>query len=229
MTQPELIAPSVPVESDRALMQRVAEGDRIAFELLMRRHNRRLFRVARSVLRDARDAEDALQDAYLQIFRSAGQFRGEAALSTWLTRLVLNECLGRTRRQARRQNVIPMVRSPDEAELNSMPSSDTDQPDNIVARSQIRAFIEQKLDELPEIFRTVFVLRSVEELSVGETALCLGITEGTVRTRHFRAMSMMREALAREVDHAERDLYDFGGERCNRVVSAVFTRLQAPS
>jgi RNA polymerase sigma-70 factor (ECF subfamily) len=214
-------------EDDRALALRAAGGDRTAFELVMRRHNRRLYRLARASLRDDAEAEDAVQDAYLSAFRSIGQFRGEAALSTWLSRLVLNECLNRVRRQARRDNVVPMVHPSSESELDTMGASTADPPDKALMRSEMRTLLERKLDELPEAFRTVFVLRCVEEMSVEETAQCLDIPEATVRSRHFRARSLLRESLAREIDLAERDVFEFGGSRCDRIVAAVLSRLAA--
>lgn len=219
-------APSALNPNDEAAtVRRVVAGDRKAFELLMRFHNRRLYRLARAVLRDATEAQDALQDAYLAAYRSIGNFRGEAALSTWLSRLVLNECFGRLRRTARRQNVIPIEGSNVDIERDAMPAPDVDLPDSIVGRSQMRALLERKLDDLPEVFRMVFVLRSVEELSVEDTAQSLGIPEATVRSRHFRAKSLLREALAQEIDLAERDLYEFGGSHCDAVVTEVLSRL----
>jgi RNA polymerase sigma-70 factor (ECF subfamily) len=219
-------------DDDPALARRVAAGDVPAFERLMRRHNRRLYRLARATLRDAHEAEDALQEAYLSAYRAIGQFRGEAALATWLSRLVLNECLGRLRKQARRDNVVPMLRSGDgagdeatlEAERDAMDSPAAERPDQALGRAEMRALIERKLDELPEVFRVVFVLRCVEELSVEETAQCLGIPEATVRTRHVRARSLLREALAQDIDLAERDVFSFDGARCDRIVAQVLAR-----
>jgi RNA polymerase sigma factor (sigma-70 family) len=222
-------APAVPphdADDEAALVRRVAAGDRLAFELLMRRHNRRLFRLARSTLRNDADAEDALQEAYLAAYRSIGQFRGDAALSTWLSRLVLNECLGRVRKQARRDNVIPMRSSGDETEFDAMPTPDTDSPEKSAMRAETRALLEHKLDELPEAFRSVFVLRCVEEMSVEETASCLDVPEATVRSRLFRARALLREALAEEVDLAQRDVYEFGGAHCDRIVARVLSRLE---
>jgi RNA polymerase sigma factor (sigma-70 family) len=214
-----------PDADELSIVSRVIAGDQRAFALLMRRYNQRLYRLARAVLRNDEEAQDALQEAYLAAFRSIGKFRAEAALSTWLSRLVLNESLGRLRRDARRQNVVPMVRSNIGQEMDSSPTPDVDLPDRILAREQIRVLVEQKLDELPESFRVVFVLRSVEDLSVEETAQCLDIPEATVRSRHFRARGLLREALAREVDLAERDLYEFGGGRCDQVTATVLKRL----
>lgn len=212
-------------DDDLALARRVAAGDRAAFEQLMRRHNRRLYRIARATLRDEAEAEDALQEAYLAAFRKIDQFRGEAALSTWLARLVLNECLGRLRRSARRDNVVPMLAPPLDAELDTMGTSTTEAPDRAAMRGELRALLERKVDALPQAFRTVFVLRCVEELSVEETAATLGLPEATVRTRHFRARSLLRESLARDLDLAERDVFDFGGSHCDRIVEAVLRRL----
>jgi RNA polymerase sigma factor (sigma-70 family) len=218
---------SVADLDDMALARRIAAGDRAAFELLMRRHNRRLYRLARATLRDDAEAEDALQDAYLSAYRSIARYRGDAALSTWLSRLVLNECLGRLRRGARRQNVIPMVNAGDaeHMQIDDMGPPDGDTPDQALGRSQMRALLERKLDALPESFRMVFVLRAVEEMSVEETAQCLDIPQATVRSRHFRARSLLREALAQEIDLAERDLFEFGGMHCDRVVAHVLAQL----
>jgi RNA polymerase sigma-70 factor (ECF subfamily) len=212
-------------EDDLALARRVAEGDRNAFERLMRRHNRRLYRLARATLRDDAEAEDALQDAYLSAYRRMAQFRGEASLSTWLARLVLNECLTRLRRTARRDNIVPMHPAPDDLEAAAMDPAPTESPDAAALRAEMRALLERKLDELPEAFRTVFVMRCVEELSVEETAACLGLPEATVRTRHFRARSLLRESLAREIDLAERDVFQFAGARCDGIVDKVLSAL----
>ena len=214
-----------PRDDDLAIARRIAAGDRAAFIELMRRHNRRLYRLARATLRDDAEAEDALQEAYLAAYRSIAKFRGDANLATWLSRLVLNECLGRLRKSARRQNVIPMVAGEDDMATTTPDVREV--PEQAFARAQMRTLIERKLDALPEDFRTVFVLRAVEELSVEETAACLAIPEATVRSRHFRARSLLRESLAREIDIAERDLFDFGGAHCDRIVAAVSARLDA--
>jgi len=205
----------------------VQAGDPAAFELLMRRHNRRLYRLARSMLRNSADAEEALQDGYLAAYQNMAAFRGEASLATWLSRVVVNQCLARLRRQARRDNIVPMVAMGglDEQEAFSMPADDKDAPDRALIRAELRAVLERKLDELPEVFRTVFVLRSVEELSVEETARTLDLPEATVRSRHFRARSMLRESLAMDIDIAERDVFSFDGERCDRIVASVLRRL----
>lgn len=210
---------------DAALVRRVLAEDSTAFALLMRRFNGRLYRLARAIVGEDAEAEDALQEAYLNAYRSLRQFRGNSSLATWLSRLVVNECLGRMRRSARRQNVIPMNPSPADGEIEAVPSDEVGSPDAAADRAQMRAILERRIDALPESFRAVFVLRSVEELSVEETAACLDIPAETVRSRHFRAKSLLREALAREVDIAERNVWEFAGQRCDRIVARVLARL----
>jgi RNA polymerase sigma-70 factor, ECF subfamily len=220
------IAASPPTqEDDLSIARRIAGGDHVAFERLMRRYNRRLYRLARAVLKDPAEADDVLQDAYLSAYQSLRQFRGDAALSTWLSRLVLNECSGRLRRHNRRQNVIPMVSSTNRPDVDAVAALDSELPDRATGRAQIRDLLEHKLDELPEPFRLVFVMRSVEELSVQDTAQILGIPEDTVRSRHFRARSLLRESLAQDIDLVERDLFEFGGEHCDGVIARVLARL----
>ena len=219
------LAASLAALDDVGLARAVASGERAAFEVLMRRHNRRLFRLARATLRDDAEAEDALQDAYLSAHRAIGGYRGEASLATWLSHLVLNACRARLRRAARRENVVPMV--PLDDVETSMADDADHRPERAAVRAQVRDLVERTLDRLPEDFRVVFVLRAVEEMSVDEIAHVLGIPEATVRTRHFRARSLLREALSREIDVAERDLYDFGGAHCDRIVARVVERLGA--
>ena len=141
-------------EDEYAIARTIAAGDHAAFERLMRRHNRRLYRLARATLRDPTEAEDALQDAYVCAYRSIGKFRGEASLSTWLSRLLLNECFARLRRSARRQNVTAIVSPNLPIEFTSMAANESETPDTELARAQMRDLLERKLDELPENFRT---------------------------------------------------------------------------
>jgi len=224
-----------PLDASRAddatLVRRILDGDLVAFEHLMRANNRRLYRLARAALRDDAEAEDALQDAYLAAHRALAGFRGESSLSTWLSRLVSNECLARLRKKTRRDNIFPIgaLDAEIDPELAMDDTRQPEPPDRALVRTQMRGLLERCLDDLPQAFRSVFVLRAVEELSVEETAQVLGIPEATVRSRHFRARSLLREALAQEIDLAERDLYEFGGAHCDRVVAAVLARLRAGS
>jgi RNA polymerase sigma-70 factor (ECF subfamily) len=187
----------------------------------MRKHNRMLFRTARAILRDDAEAEDAVQEAYLRAYWSIGRFRGEAKLSTWLVRIVANEALARLRKGTRRAQIVPISNDVE----TDIPSNDG--PELRTQRSEIRRLLEEKIDALPEAYRSVFVLRALEEFSVEETAAALGIPEATVRTRFFRARSQLREALSREIDLAFDDAFAFAGERCDRIVAAVLARLAA--
>jgi RNA polymerase sigma factor (sigma-70 family) len=225
MTQNGLSPVRAHAQDDRAIVQRVLGGEQTAFGTLMRRYNQQLYRLARAIVRDDAEAEDALQDAYLSAYRALSEFRGDSSLSTWLSRLVINQCLNRMRRRERRQSVIPMVPSPADEELDRVASDESGSPDEATARAQMHTLLERKIDALPESFRAVFVLRSVEELTVEETADCLGIPAETVRSRHFRAKGLLREALAREIDLAERDVFRFAGARCDRLIARVLARL----
>jgi len=214
--------------SDAELASRIALGDTRAFELIMRRNNRLLYRTARSILRDDAEAEDCLQEAYLQVFRSIAGFRAEAKLSTWLTRIVINQALARLRRDKTRDasvsldNVVDIDGRVDGLEATH---SGPAQPDAAVLREELRGLLERHIDRLPTAFRTVFVLRALEELSVEETAATLGIPDATVRTRFFRARSLLRETLEGEVDAALTDAFAFDGARCDRIVAGVLARL----
>jgi len=213
--------------SDTEIARRIAAGDRNAFELLMRRYNQTLYRTARSILRDDAEAEDAVQEAYILAYRAIGAFRGEAKLSTWLIRIVVNEAIARSRKRSRRAQIIELsgAQEPD-ADLSeeNMDEAAPEQPEHAAVRAQTRRLLEAKIDALPEVFRTVFVLRALEELTVEETAASLGIPVATVRTRYFRAKGLLREALAREIDFAYGDAFAFAGARCDRIVAGVLAR-----
>lgn len=217
-----------PMTSDAGLARRIEMGDPQAFEQLMRCHNRRLFRTARAILRDDAEAEDVVQEAYLRAYRSIGNYRAEAKLSTWLVRIVANEALGRRRKDLRRAEVLPIRAGVAEEELEAAQTERAeDGPHQRAERSQVRRLLEAKIDALPDGFRAVFVLRALEELTVEETAAALGIPEATVRSRFFRARSQLREALSREIDLAFDDAFGFAGERCDRIVSRVLARIAA--
>jgi len=215
---------------DTVLAQRVSAGDRDAFRLLMRRYNRTLYRTARSILKDDAEAEDAVQEAYLLAYRGLGTFRGDAKLSTWLVRIVANEALARVRKRTRRAEIIQLssdTQEASEAVEDNVNQALPEQPESAAQRAQTRRLIEAKIDKLPDAFRTVFVLRALEEFSVEEAAIALGIPEATVRTRYFRARGLLREALAREIDFVFDHAFAFAGERCDRIVESVLARLGA--
>ena len=218
--------------TDAELAHSIAAGDQKAFVLLMRRHNQLLFRTARSILSDDRDAEDAVQDAYLQAYRSISQFRGDARLSTWLTRIVVNASIARARKRSRSAEVTQLYpgadhTSNDDSEAN-MDAAANQSPEVGAMRAQARRMLEQSIDALPEVFRTVFVLRAVEEMSCEEVAQALDIPEATVRSRFFRARSQLRAALLDEVDLAFETVFSFDGARCDRIVATVAARIASP-
>jgi RNA polymerase sigma-70 factor (ECF subfamily) len=215
-------------DTETALLERILAGDSAAFTELMRKYNRRLYRVARSILRDDMEAEDALQDAYLQAYRALPDFRTESSLGTWLTRIVMNAALVHRRKAGRLAEIIELGTGAgmDERHCAIPPRDDAAQPERAALRAQTRRLIEARIDTLPESFRTVFVLRVLEELSVEETSETLGIPEATVRSRHFRARAMLREALASEIDLAFEDTFSFDGARCDRIVDKVLRRIQ---
>ena len=196
----------------------------------MRRYNQKLFRVARAILKNDADAEDALQEAYLQAYRRMADFRGDARLGTWLTRIVINQALMRLRAGKRDRGVLALV-EPAAGSTTDVTAEIADEtvesPPDTAFRGEIRRLLEHHIDTLPLPMRTVLVMRDVEEMSVQETADSLGIPPATVRTRLFRARAMLRERLARHTDTATLDLFGFDGERCDRIVSGVLARLRA--
>jgi RNA polymerase sigma-70 factor (ECF subfamily) len=219
--------PGAATLTEPELALRIGTGDTAALEALMRRYNRTLFRTARAILRDDSEAEEALQDAYLKVFRSIAQFRGDSKLSTWLVRIVANEALMRRRKRARSAEVVVLHSEGEGFEQKAEQVMDLNEgPEPLAVRAETRKLLEAKIDALPDAFRTVFMLRALEEFSVEETAQALGIPEATVRSRFFRARGLLREALSREIDFAFEEAFGFDGERCNRIVASVLSQLQ---
>ncbi|WP_407278329.1 RNA polymerase sigma factor [Aromatoleum evansii] len=208
-------------ESDRALIECILAGEVLAFERLMRQHNRRLFRVARSILRDDAEAEDAVQDGYIEAHRALRNFRGESRLSTWLTRIVVNQALAH--RRARRSA------GDADTDLDTLPDHGDHEiaqtPETLAMRAELRRIIESSIDRLPEGHRTVFMLRAVEGLSVDETAAALGISESNTKVRLLRARAQLRESLGQHLGTLLEDVFSFDGQRCDRIVARVCERL----
>lgn len=229
--KPLLQKTSDPALSDEALVALVAGGDTAAFEPLMRRYNRVLFRTARSIVQDDSEAEDVLQSSYLQASTTMSSFRAEAPLSTWLVRIVMNKALARVRKTQRRAEIIQLVAHIDNDDIDMQAergATGFEEPQRAAMRAQTRRLLERKIDELPEAFRTVFMLREVKEITVEKASEALGIPEATVRTRHFRGRSMLRESLSREIDFALEEAFGFDGKRCNQIVAGVLARLPVP-
>jgi len=227
MTRPALNASG---GTDADLVTAIRRHDQSAFETLMRRHNGKLFRIARAILRDDAEAEDALQDGYLHAYRRISEFRGDAQLSTWLVRIVINQALMRLRRQKRDRVVVPFgggQGSDGDPTTADIADERGESPPDAALRGEVRRLLERRIDELPVAFRTVFVMREVEDMTVEETAACLSIPAATVRTRLFRARALLRDALARDMDPATVEVFGFAGARCDHIVQRVFSMLNA--
>ncbi|CDX21835.1 RNA polymerase sigma factor [Mesorhizobium plurifarium] len=216
-----------PVEAgDMALVRRALARDPDAFRAIIKTHNQRLYRIARGVVRNDAEAEDVLQETYMRAFSSLGAFRGEASLSTWLSRIAINEALGRLRK---RKRIVAMpgnteaqiIRFP----LNQNDVNPGDDPERTMAQRQILGLVERATDSLPDVYRTVFVARVIEGLSIEETADLLGVKPETVKTRLHRARALVRKALDDEIGPVLLDAFPFAGRRCERLTQAVMRRL----
>ena len=212
---------------DDSLVERARQHDLAAFEALMRRHNRRLFRVTRGVLRDSDEAQDAVQEAYLRAFTRLDTYQPTGRFGAWLTRVALNEALMMRRRAP--ADAVSLDEVGDDA-LVAEEAAASDAPpsaDQFVEAAHARALLEHAIDALPDNFRMVFILRAVEGLDVRETAESLGVNANTVRTRLFRANRLLRGELAKRLHTESTEVFDFGSERCDAVVAGVFARLAA--
>jgi RNA polymerase sigma-70 factor (ECF subfamily) len=225
MTQSQI---NVDCSAEAELVRRAAGKDEGAVRAIIQKHNRRLYRVARSIMRDDAEAEDVLQDAYLHAFASLSRFRGDSRLSTWLTRIVVNEALQRLRRRKPPGDiadgagmggaqVIPFPRS----------APQFDDPERSMAQREICQLVERAIDALPQEFRTVLVARVLEGMSVDETAESLDIKAETVKTRLHRARRLLKDSLADHMTGLFSDVFPFDGDRCQRVANAVLTRLNS--
>jgi RNA polymerase sigma-70 factor (ECF subfamily) len=185
----------------------------------MRNNNQRLYRLARGFLRDDREAEEAVHDGYVRAFTHLDGFRGGSSLATWLARIVSNEALGRLRRHRPTVDISEVAETlvADAGPFITTPPT----PEQAIARREIRGAIEKAVDELPPYFRSVFMLRAIEQMSVEETASCLGIPSDTVKTRFHRANKLLRQALTTQFGAIFDDLYPFLGSRCDRLVATV--------
>jgi RNA polymerase sigma-70 factor (ECF subfamily) len=223
----EQVKTRLPAEDD--LVARARSGDEAAVRTIIRQNNRRLFRVARAIMKDDNEAEDVVQESYVRAFTRLAEFRGESSLSTWLTRIVINEAYGRLRR--RRVMVDwESVEATHAAAAQIIPfptwSSQPD-PERTMAQHQINQILERAIDTLPEPFRVVLVARLVEEMSIEETADLLGLRPETVKTRLHRARLLLRDDLERQVGPMLTAVFPFAGDRCERMADAVIARLRA--
>ena len=207
--------------SDNEVVRRILAGDAASFELLMRRYKQRIFRVVRSIVRDDDEAEDVVQDSYVRAFEHLSQFGERAKFSTWLTRIAVNEALARKRRQ----KAIQYMDFNEPKNNGFEPSSAKKEADHQLCNDELRNVLTQAIDDLPDELRSVFTLRLVEELDTDETASCLEISESNVKVRLHRARLILRQRIDEQIGASVRQVYQFDGERCDRIVKAVLQRL----
>jgi RNA polymerase sigma-70 factor (ECF subfamily) len=207
--------------SDAEAIQQVLDGNTAMFELLMRRYNERVYRAARSIVRDEQEAEDVMQQAYVNAFTHLRQFNGSARFSTWLTKIAINEALARVRRRSRYEtfdddlsNVEPF-----------MSSNPAQSPERQAFAGELRGLLEWAIDALPDGMREVFVLREVEGLSTSEVAECLGVSDDVVKTRLSRGRAMLRRLLMERTGATAPEAFRFYRPRCDRVVTQVLARI----
>ena len=207
---------------DAEVVRRVLAGEAALFEVLMRRYNQRVYRAMRSLLRDEREVEDAMQQAWLSAYSHLGQFEGAAAFSTWLTRIALNEALARVRQRSR---LTPLERVPEEDDGMRSPRED---PERRAADRELAVMVEEAVDGLPVHYRSVFMLREIEGMSTSEAAAVLGVSEDVVKVRLHRARVALRDALYARAGAAAPESFTFLGRRCDRMVAAVLGSILAP-
>ncbi|WP_153559436.1 RNA polymerase sigma factor [Roseimaritima sediminicola] len=219
----ELVNGNEPADAltDEAIVRKVRGGDLASFELLMRRYNQRLYRVARSILGNDAEAEDAVQEAYVRAYEHLAQFRGEAAFSTWLTKITVYEALGRRKiRQRFRSLQI------DPSETRTMQNNEnTGDPFEQASRRELQNLLVRSVDALPEGLRVVFTLRVIDGLGTRETAQCLRLSEANVKTRLYRARTLLQQRIDRQIGVEVRLLHQFDGARCDRLVRRVLRRI----
>jgi RNA polymerase sigma-70 factor, ECF subfamily len=221
---------SAAASDDTELVRRALARDATAFRTIMERYNRRLYRIARGILRNDSEAEDVVQESYVSAFAHLDSFRGESSLATWLSRITINEALGRLRRERAAVDLAAVETQRPEAQIIPFPQSGTSaDPERTMAQREILQLVERATDNLPEMFRIVFVTRVIEGMSVEETADLLGLRPETVKTRLHRARRLVREQLDKQIGPVMMDAFPFAGRRCQRVTEAVMRRLGLPT
>ena len=209
--------------SDEDVVKRVRAGQVDLFEVLMRRYNQRVYRLARAVLRNDSEAEDVAQEAWVRAYTHLDQFAGRAAFSTWLSRIALHEAWARVRRGKRLEAIEP---DPESAGRPMRQTSADPDPEGVVLGREMRSLLEEVVEALPESYRTVFVLRQIEELSTAETAECLELSEETVKTRLHRARATLRQGLLARIGAGIKQTFPFLGGRCDRMTGLVLARIK---
>jgi RNA polymerase sigma-70 factor (ECF subfamily) len=215
-------------ETDFQLVALVRQGKKTAFAQIMRRNNRRLFRLVRAIVQDDVEAEEVVQETYVRAFAALAGWRGDASLSTWLSRIALNQAMSLAQRRRNMVEFDPAAEMPAERRPRSFEHLLAPSPETVAARAEIRHLLERAIDDLPAAFRAVFMLRAVEQLSVEETAASLDILPETVRTRFFRARRLLRRTLGHELADVLEGTFPFAGARCDRIMEKVLQRLALP-
>jgi len=209
---------------DADLVDRARNRDETAIRALMQANNRRLYRIARGILRNDGEAEDVVQEAYVRAFTHLEHFRGESSFATWLTRIAMNEALGRLRRL--RSGAALTALEPLDAQIIQFPNwAASEDPEKTMAQREIQHVVEQAIDELPEAFRIVFITRVIEGMNVEETAEILDLKPETVKTRLHRARTMLRDNVEKKIGPVLMDAFPFAGKRCERLTASVLKRL----
>jgi RNA polymerase sigma-70 factor, ECF subfamily len=224
MVSPAEVATSQEPLSDEEVVARVLAGETGTFEIIMRRYNQRLYRVARAILRNDGEAEDVMQDAYVRAYEHLDQFAGRAKFSTWLTRIAVHEALARQHRRNRYQDLEPM--SEQEGDPMDRFASLALNPEQQASNSEIRRLLEEAVEKLPDAYRAIFILRDVEDMSTSDAAHALEITEENVKVRLYRARALLRKSLYARAGMERKEAFDFHAVRCDRVVKNVFERIQ---
>lgn len=212
--------------TDDEIVALVRSGETSMFEMLMRRYNQRLFRAIRSIVNDELEAEDVLQDVWVRAYEHLNQFLGRASFSTWLTRIAIYEAIARNRKR-KRWTALEDPKGEIVPEANRRQTTEYT-PETEAMRGQLRQMLDAAVDALPETYRSVFVLREVEQLSTSETAECLDLTEEAVKTRLHRSRALLRRDLEDRIGPAVTEVYAFLGARCDRTVARVLERIGHP-
>lgn len=208
------------------LVRRARARDEAAIRSIMQANNRRLYRLARGILRNDSEAEDVVQETYVRAFTHLDDFRGDSSLATWLARIAMNEALGRLRRQRPSVDLNSLAPGVLEAQIIQFPhSAPSEDPEKSMAQRQIQHVVEHAIDELPDGFRIVFITRVIEGMNVEETADILGLKPQTVKTRLHRARTLLRDNVEKKIGPVVMEAFPFAGKRCERLTSAVLKRL----
>lgn len=218
--------PQITAADDALLVQGARDRDEAAIRAIMQHNNRRLFRVARGILRNDGEAEDVVQETYVRAFTHLDSFRGDSSFATWLTRIAMNEALGRLRRERPQVDLTSLKPGVLEAQIIQFPQSlNLGDPEKSMAQREIQHVVERAIDDLPEAFRIVFITRVVEGMNVEETAELLGLKPETVKTRLHRARSLLRGNVEKRIGPVVMEAFPFAGKRCERLTEAVLQRL----